>query len=61
MEKLYTIKQAAETFGMSQALYRKAVHLKEIEYRKVGKAVRLTEVAIKKYFDKHSHVVKVGG
>lgn len=58
MEKLYTIKEASATFGMSQAYYRKLVHLKQIEYQKVGKAVRLTETAVKKYFDTHTQTMQ---
>ncbi len=51
MEKLFSIKQASEQFGMSQAFYRTLVRDKLIQYKKVGKAVRLTESAIKEYFD----------
>lgn len=58
MEKLYTIKEASTTFGMSQAFYRKLVHLKQIEYKKVGKAVRLTEAAIKDYFDNNTQTIE---
>ncbi len=57
MEKLYTVKEASKTFGMSQPFYRKLIHLNLIEYHKVGKAVRLTESAIKSYFDTHTATV----
>ena len=57
MEKLYTLPEASEAFGMSVAYYRKLIHLKQIQYQKVGKAVRLTESAIKEYFDTHTHTI----
>ena len=59
MEKLYTVKEASTLFGMSQAFYRKLIQLNQIEYQKVGKAVRLTETAIKSYFDTHTATVSV--
>ena len=57
MEKLLTIRQTSEKYGMSQSLYRKAIRLNQIEYVKVGKAVRLTESAIKDFFDKNSRTI----
>ena len=57
MEKLYTVKEASKLFGMSVPFYRKLIQLNQIEYRKVGKAVRLTESAIKAYFDINTNTV----
>ena len=57
MEKLYTVKEASKLFGMSVPYYRKLIALNLIEYRKVGTAVRLTESAIKNYFDTHADVI----
>ena len=57
MEKLYTVKEASKLFGMSVPFYRKLIQLNQIEYRKVGKAVRLTESAIKAYFDTKTDTV----
>jgi len=51
MEKLYTVKEASALFGMSVHFYRKLISLKLIKYQKIGSAVRLTESAIKQYFD----------
>ncbi|WP_415405718.1 helix-turn-helix domain-containing protein [Sulfurovum sp. CS9] len=59
MEKLYTVKEASQNFGMSVSLYRKAIRLRQIEFVKVGKAVRLTESAIKEYFDNHTSTISV--
>ena len=60
MEKLYTVKEASKLFGMSVPFYRKLIQLNQIEYHKVGKAVRLTESAIKSYFDNHTSTVSSG-
>ena len=57
MEKLYTVKEASKTFGMSVPFYRKLIHLNQIKYQKIGKAVRLTESAIKSYFDTHTTTI----
>ena len=57
MEKLYTVKEASELFGMSVPYYRKLIKEKLIAYQKVGKAVRLTESAIKEYFDTHTATI----
>ena len=59
MEQLYTVKQAAEKFGMSQAFYRKVIFLNQIRYQKIGKAVRLTESAIREYFDNYTDTIEV--
>ncbi len=59
MEKLYTVKEASIRFGMSQPFYRKLIQKNLIEYQKIGKAVRLTESAIKSYFDTHTSTISV--
>ncbi len=58
MEKLYTLKEASKAFGMSEPFYRKLIHLKLIQYKKIGKAVRLTESAIKEYFDTQTETIE---
>ncbi len=57
--KLYTVKEASDIFGMSVSLYRKAIRLRQIEFVKIGKAVRLTESAIKTFLDNNSKIMPV--
>ena len=58
-ERLYTVREATEIFGMSQSFYRTAIRLKQLEFVKVKSAVRLTENSIKKFLDSQSTVVEV--
>ncbi len=51
MEKLLTLKEASSLYGMSVPYYRKLIASNAIRYKKVGKAVRLTESFVKEYFD----------
>ncbi len=57
MSKKYSVKQASEVFGFSEAYYRKLIFEKRIEFVKVGRAVRISGDAIEAYFKANGVVV----
>ena len=51
VEKLCSVNETSEKYGMSKAFWRSAIFNKEIEVVRIGRAVRLTESAIKNYLN----------
>ena len=53
-QKLYTVEETSARRGMSTSFWRREVRLRNIDFTKVGKAVRLTDEAVDKFFEKYS-------
>ncbi len=57
-QKLYTVKETATRHGMSVPFWRREIQLKHIDIIKVGKAVRITDEAVEKFFASYSTSVE---